>query len=284
MMDGTSPSSSSAGQPMLPFAVQAVDDPGLVVRMIEDDLTAKIGDVFVGLGAISRMPIDHPLIDARARTTLRRMKCRTWGDFAERTVGEIWQTPNAGRLTVNRLLTAAAECSRETLTSGRVSGPAPTEPALSEETPSRSFSATRLLQAVDELARWAVRERGATRLGDLLVVSPRLENVPSEIRNAVTRLSVLELTSLVGNSGAALSSSLLSDLLESAGRAREVLLARRIRPERRPTLEEVGKQMGLTKERVRQLETKADAAVQSALRVTEIRPLHWRATDLADSL
>ena len=50
------------------------------------------------------------------------------------------------------------------------------------------------------------------------------------------------------------------------------------------TLAEVGAELGVTRERIRQLHLKAESRIETLLRGDEFRPLHWRAADLRSSL
>ena len=68
-----------------------------------------IADVFPSLRQYATRPIDPHLLDQRSITTLKRRGCVTWGDLGSLTVGDLWSVPNAGRLTVERILAAARD-------------------------------------------------------------------------------------------------------------------------------------------------------------------------------
>jgi hypothetical protein len=270
---------------MDPLATGAFDDPSGVAALLEARPDVMLGDVLVGLRSVADQPIDFDRLDTRSCTTLRRMRCSTWGDLADRRVREIWSAPNAGRLTVRRILTAAAERNAQ---EGAAAGQLGRSPAsTTEDVAARAAigpGVARLDRLMRDLARWGVRERGAGRLSDLLVLSPRLGRIPDEILGAFDRLSDFPLADLVGPAGADLPSSLLADLLTGSGARVDVLVQRKIRLGARPTLQELGKKFGVTRERVRQLEGKAAPAVRQALGTQRFAPVRWRAEDLSDVL
>lgn len=264
------------------LAERALIDPDGVALLLEEAYEVTIGDIFVALRQLVEEPIEDGEIDARSRTTLHRLKCKTWAQLACHTVGELWSVPNAGRLTVTRILAAAARRNVDAAT-------APNS-GLNLRTANEIFPADhrpgieRLDRALLALARWAVRERGASRLSDLVVLSGDLGRVPLEISTEFDRLSDFALSEFVGDAGTELPTDLLRQLLEAIGPRNDIVVARRIQLGARPTLEEIGRTIGLTRERVRQLEAKALAAAESAVRAPLFGPLRWRASDLREVL
>ena len=273
---------------------RAMVDPEGVARLMEEDYGLVIGDALVGLRLLANEPIDTFGLDTRSVTVLRRMRCETWSNLSERPVGDIWRVPAAGRLTVKRILSAAAlrnaaalravasleqQGSADLGTEG--DGPAPAQMEIVER---RRAGAARLDRVVQDLAAWAIRERGASRLSDLLSLSPDLGRVPSEISAEFARLNDFPLNDFVVGVGSALSEELLSDFLDTVGPRADVLIARKIRLGRRATLEDLGGGLGVSRERVRQVEAKAVAAAQAALASDTFAPVRWRASDLRDVL
>lgn len=263
------------------LANRAVTDPEGVALLMEEEHALAIGDVLVALRHLGSETIGPIGLDARSKTALRRMRCETWADLATRTVGEIWSVPSAGRLTVTRILAAAARRNaEEALDSGAVG--VTIEDSGDESPTLQRVGGSRLDRVVRELATWAIRERGAARLSDLISLSTDLGRIPSEISTEFARLNDFPLDTFVGEAGAQLSADLLTDFLEAVGPRVDVLVARKVRLGPRPTLEDLGRELGVTRERVRQVESKALTAAQDALASDMFGPLRWRASDLRD--
>lgn len=263
------------------LANRAVSDPEGVALLMEEEYALTIGDVLVALRHLGSETIGPIGLDARSKTALSRMRCETWADLATRTVGDIWSVPSAGRLTVTRILAVAARRNaEEALDSGTVG--ATDDDSGNEGTTPQRGGVARLDRVVRELATWAIRERGAARLSDLISLSTDLGRIPSEISAEFARLNDFPLDTFVGESGSQLSADLLTELLEAVGPRVDVLVARKVRLGPRPTLEDLGRELGVTRERVRQVESKALTAAQEALASDRFGPLRWRASDLRD--
>jgi Sigma-70, region 4 len=138
------------------------------------------------------------------------------------------------------------------------------------------------VRALQVIAAWAVAEHGAQTLGDLLTLAPGVPDLPADVGRSWDRIRRVELETLAG---AALADSdlpqLARDLLdELEERRRLILTARTFAPGRR-TYDSLAAELGVGRERVRQLET---AALQQLARVAahdRYRPLRWRAASTA---
>lgn len=260
------------------LAERAQTDPVGVAVIIQEAHDLTIGEAFVTLPHLGNEPIPTVELDVRSRNVLGRMKCETWADLAARTVGDIWNTPAAGRLTVSRILAAAAQRNAQEATEA--------EPDVTFDHPadggmSRQRHSNILNQVVRQLASWAIRERGATKLSDFLSLSADLGRIPPEVSASFAHVGELPLEDLLDAAGSELPRGLLRDLLSTTDARRvQVLAARKLRLAERPTLDELGKQLGVGRERVRQLESQAISAAQQALASDAFAPLRWRASDL----
>ena len=113
-------------------------------------------------------------------------------------------------------------------------------------------------KALEVIAAWAVAEHGARTLGDLLTLTPGMEVLPPDVARSWDRIRQLDLRTLAG---AALPDGdlpqLARDLLgELEERRRLILTSRTFAPARR-TYDSLAAELGLGRERVRQLETSA---------------------------
>ena len=69
----------------------------------------SIGELFPSLDHCASEQIDSRHLDRRALNSLGRQGCTTWGDLQKLRIGDLWDTPNAGQLTVERIVAAAKE-------------------------------------------------------------------------------------------------------------------------------------------------------------------------------
>ena len=133
------------------------------------------------------------------------------------------------------------------------------------------------------LGAWAIRERGVVRVGDLLDSMKTSDSRPAEIDHLWQILCGFELRSLVdlAEVDADLNRS-IDDLLTVVGlRQVEILRQRKLEGW---TLAQVGQGLGLTRERVRQLEAETNSLCLRALQREEFRWLRIRAQDLRSKL
>lgn len=132
-------------------------------------------------------------------------------------------------------------------------------------------------------ARWAVAERGASTLGDLLTLVPGIAGLPPDVARSWDRISRLDLQSVTGPAPAG------RDLLRLAGRLlgevaddrrRLILTSRTFAPQRR-TYDSLAAELGISRERVRQLETSALQQLAQAAMDDQYAPLRWRSASVA---
>ena len=154
-------------------------------------------------------------------------------------------------------------------------GPAspPPAPALSPEV-------TRALQLA---ARWAVAERGASTFGDLLTLAPGIAGLPPDVARSWDRIGQLDLhsltgTALPGHDLPRLAGRLLGEVADD--RRRLILTSRTFAPQRR-TYDSLAAEFGVSRGRVRQLETSALQHLAQAATQDLYAPLRWRAASAA---
>jgi hypothetical protein len=270
------------------FAILLAEHPDILL----DHRDVRIGDVCVGLLSVASDPLPFAEMDKRSVTVLSRKGCQTWGDLAVLTVGEIWEEPSTGRLTVLRILTAAAERNRDVVKQdyevstlspqldGRTvdSAPASILEVLGDS-PSWQF-----LVWISELSAWAVRDRGAEKVADIIGLPQSLGRVPAELMQQFQELGELPLRYPVDSPTIELPSGLAATFIEEIGERAEAFVARNILLSDRPTLAQLGTEMKISRERVRQLVEKTITRVDQLRQEPRFKPLIWRAVDLADVL
>jgi Sigma-70, region 4 len=137
-------------------------------------------------------------------------------------------------------------------------------------------------KALEVMAAWAVAEHGARTLADLLTLTFDAEVLPPDVVRSWDRISQVDLLTLAG---AALPDGdlpqLARDLLdELEERRRLILTSRTFAPDRR-TYDSLAAELGVGRERVRQLETAALLQLARVGAHDRYRPLRWRAASAA---
>jgi len=132
-------------------------------------------------------------------------------------------------------------------------------------------------------ARWAVAEQGASTLGDLLTLAPGITGLPPDVARSWDRIGQLDLQSITGPAPtrrdlAQLAGRLLGEVADD--RRRLILTSRTFAPQRR-TYESLAAEFGVSRGRVRQLETSALQQLAQAAMDDQYAPLRWRAASAA---
>jgi hypothetical protein len=161
------------------------------------------------------------------------------------------------------------------------------EGAGERQDPGRAFSPTALpaevARALHLVARWAVAERGATTVGDLLTLAPGLAEPPPDVARSWDRIGQLDLRSLADTALPG------DDLPRQAGRLlgavaddrrRRILTSRTFALQRR-TYDSLAAEFGVSRGRVRQLEISALQQLAQAATEDLYAPLRWRAASAA---
>ena len=152
-------------------------------------------------------------------------------------------------------------------------GPASPPPALPPQ----------LARALQLAARWAVAERGASTFGDLVTLAPGTAELPPDVARSWDRIGQLDLQSLTGPVPAGRDLPRLAECLfqeVADDRRRLILTSRTFAPQRR-TYDSLAAELGVSRGRVRQLETSALQQLAQAAMEDQYAPLRWRAASAA---
>ncbi len=154
-------------------------------------------------------------------------------------------------------------------------------PAAGGPVPSAGLPAA-AAKALQVMAAWAVAEHRAQTLGDLLTLIPGVEVLPPDVARSWDRIRQLDLQTLAG---AALPDGdlprLARDLLDELEERRRLILTSRTFAPARRTYDSLAAELGVGRERVRQLETSALQQLARAAAHDRYRPLRWRAASAA---
>jgi hypothetical protein len=131
------------------------------------------------------------------------------------------------------------------------------------------------------MAAWAVAEHGVQTLEDLLTLTPGMGALPRDVARSWDRIRQLDLRTLPGSvlpdaDLPGLARDLLDELEE---RRRLILTSRTFAPARR-TYDSLAAELGLGRERIRQLETSAQQLARAAAH-DRYRTLRWCAASAA---
>ncbi|HWA67415.1 MAG TPA: sigma factor-like helix-turn-helix DNA-binding protein [Mycobacteriales bacterium] len=246
-----------------------------------------VGDLLPGLRDWN-VQIPSHLLRTRTQNLLRRHDVTTWADLAGLSVYDLGQFRGAGAQTVLDLACLAVAAVGNQKGSG---APVVEEPLTLEQDealpPQREPldpAVARITDGLRTLAAWALRERQLDEFKGLVQPAAGLQ-LPEPVAalwHAVAgqRLEDVADPDLVNADVAELSAALLDRF---AG-AQRVILEQRLLSSTPATLDQVGQQVGLTRERVRQLQTKLIEHLTRSLTERQFLPLTWRSADLADTL
>lgn len=150
---------------------------------------------------------------------------------------------------------------------------------VEQTTPFLSQSEQRLVSTIRGLAAWGMRFRHAEYLKDLLVLAPNVEGSPKHLSEQWLACGDLLLSDLADSELLSVTLDDLADtLLAGLDGQRRVVFMRRIVEGH--TLEEVGLELNVTRERIRQVQQDLEKRTAEKLRSRPFLLLHWRAAEL----
>ncbi|HUY47112.1 MAG TPA: sigma factor-like helix-turn-helix DNA-binding protein [Streptosporangiaceae bacterium] len=225
-----------------------------------------IGQTFPSLPAntvLSTLPMTN-----RARNALARFGYRTAGDLQGLELCELLDLPQVGIGTVDSILQALAdgatlESAQVLLTSRAGTGDTGPAPAANDNHDKPTPRASPFGEDLHTIATWyaAVGTPARPLLGTALPPGS-----PPEVAKARQRLELLSASDVLAEEQAALDVAGLLQRFISAQDARvQQILARRLFASSPDTLEDLGRRLGVTRERVRQIEARARADMFEAL-------------------
>ena len=136
--------------------------------------------------------------------------------------------------------------------------------------------------ALQIAAAWAVAEQGAQELGDLLTLAPDVGDLPPDVARSWDRIRRLSLQMLAG---AVLADGdlprLAQELVDELEERRRLILVSRTFAQTRRTYDSLAAELGVGRQRVRQLEASALQQLAGAAAHDRYRPLRWRAASAA---
>ena len=265
-----------------------------------------LGEMLPGLLRSHSQRVTSVPLKPRAYNALARAGVATWGDLAGLTPGQLFKPPNVGRLTVIDIVTSSVEQALRSHQAGDavedraaedVDGEfdEPFEPLAANEDQLEAAMAdlrnsgtwginvANSLGALRTLAAWGIRERDAKQLGDIIELTPESGPINADLSALWDNFGQVALTDWADPALLDVTLDELAERLFANMDERQHTIYRR-RVIDGATLEVVGGELDVTRERIRQLQLKAERQIQSALRSSPFTLLHWRAADLRSSL
>jgi len=247
----------------------------------------SLGALFPGLAEFGNAELPFLEIDAPTRTILQRGEIRTWEELASWTPSELAGIHNMSEISVRDVIRvcveqlAVAEASHGDGEANRLARLELPDSATREET-GVLRQVTDLLQL---LAAWAVRERDFTRIGELLDLTPEAMKAKGQVQQTWKTL-VDEPIFTVADSELVQANldNLAATLLGELSLTELAIYQARLMSNPKPTLEQVGQSLGITRERVRQIQAKLEEKIDSSSKDRRFLPLLWRASDLGSTL
>lgn len=229
-----------------------------------------------------------PAMSTRLRNLLLRDGLTTWDRLAALSPAEILDRRNAGQGSLDEVLGYVLDVARRLgpLTDG---GAPPAGPSIASAQMLMPLVVGASRLDLQLIATWSIRTYGATVVSDVLnpkVPLQALQVMPVEVREAWERLAAVPLADYAQPD---LLRVTIRELLEGLdqclnGAERHVVATRLLALEAAPTLEELGRDLGLTRERVRQIQAKARSKLELQLASPALAPLAWAVQRLASSL
>lgn len=266
------------------FVELALSDPDGVVDAIIEQHELYLGDVFPGLRGLDEV-IRQDDVDVRSHNGLRRAQCPTWSSLAAKSVGDLWQISYLGRLSVQRILAAAAERNVRAYLAGGESFPPPVSVDEADAPTGRATSTGRIVALLQDIAVRLDFDGRAKSVGDMFDVIADGGSTDANLSEAISQLRAVPLADIVDPAVADERRSLAATFIAALGEDRsEIFVERCLHLEGQPTLQELGDRRGVTRERIRQIEVKTLADARSQCEDARFAALSERADELSGLL
>jgi hypothetical protein len=271
--------------------------------LIDNVPDQRLDQIAPGVGQDSRILLPLHVLSTRPANGLRRSGVSTWNELACLTPGDLLRLPALGRKSVSEIVALALQVAAMQL----VLGPNSAAAALSAAEPGESnaedaecdistpatphrpgISASGIPvraspPGLGTLARWAMCVGNAATVGEALELAVS-RILPEDVARDLDALKATSLEGLSEEGPTLAVGQALSLLWAQCGDERQQEIFRRRTLFNSSTLEDLGEEMSLTRERVRQIQKAAEAKVSAALERPEASEIRWRSVQLRQEL
>lgn len=223
------------------------------------DPASSIAELFPDLTGNTYESIPHWIIPTRLTGHLAQTP---WTEFMDMTLGELAGLRAVGTMTVGKLLINLREESRRA-SAAMDAAPAP--------------ETAQMIEHLHTIMSWATEQRDKRQFGDVLTLRRDLDDIPPRILGTWDQLASLTLP----DTHVGLVNQEIERLIGVLpDRQRTIMSERDWTIGKKATLEELGTRFGVTRERIRQLESDARAAISKAIKRSDAAPVRDRIVEL----
>ena len=224
-------------------------------------------------------------LSARSCHILQRNHLKTWGEVGTVSPGIIGGFVNAGVKVVRDVtrlvieLGAVAELGLTERHQTMVSRDGMSAQGTAAGSVAREFEDC----AMQKLAAWGLAQNEAMTLGEVLDLATSGDRVPDDVADAAALVRVLPLREVAVADPPSFA-TLLRELLDELSDVQQKVLRRRIFTTSPVTLDTVGTELGVTRERVRQIQIGAEKRIEVLFAASRFAPVRWAAFTLHSAL
>lgn len=241
-----------------------------------------LGTILPGLWLARDEEIQAAPLPVRIGTALARLRITIWGEVLELTPSLLLDIRGFGEGSLRLFLAAAVKTSAEACARDTPPTRSPTVDIFEGRhfPPRASFRTNQFRRLVD----WAVNEAHAMTVSDLFAACSQ-PHLPEDIVLLCDALRATRLSDVFpGISRGETLESQVDDLCGVLDRRSQIIFLGRISLNHLRTLDDLGTEIGVTRERVRQLSVHAEERIRKALATPRFAPIIWRAHTLRTKL
>lgn len=216
--------------------------------------------------------IDAAEVSTRLYNLMSRHEALTWSALAALSMREVVEWRNAGRLTIIELVKL---CVSHALFLAKGSDPGSPSGAKIAGYLEAQWANADLLDAISEIMAWAAIEHDARSVPDAFEIVRRADDLPEAVRAKWSVLSALDTESFIEAHRSKYDPTITarSVIEEISPRSLQILARRAFALRDRATLDVLGKELGVRRERIRQLEVKTVEALRQDLNAPSLESL-----------
>jgi hypothetical protein len=270
-------------------------------HIIDNVSSQRLHHFAPSLGQQAQMPLPLHILSTRPANSLRRSGISTWQELTYMTVADLLRLPALGRKSVAEIVAVALRVAAMQMVLGPdgataalsaveyreqmsqalfpMNSPVPYEPGGTAS----SMWAGAHLPALERLARWAICVGDVRTIGEAFELASSLV-LPEDVARDLETLKETPIETLSEEGTIPAIEQAMDYIWAQCGDNREQEIFRRRTLLNASTLEVLGSELSLTRERVRQIQKAAETKVSAALQRPEASEIRWRSVQLRQEL